>query len=218
MTDTKEQAKEVASTAASQGREVAGTASEGAKQVASEAGQQAGELARQASDQAQELVRRTTGQVREQASKQTERAAGGLRNLSQQVQALSEGRQDEAGAVGDYARQVRSKLDEVAGRLEEGGFEGAVDDLQRFARRRPGLFLLGSAAAGFAVGRLVRGVQAGQGSGADDASSSSARFEADLSPSSTIAPPVVDTVPPAPLAAPSTTSATAPTVPPTGAS
>jgi hypothetical protein len=53
----------------------------------------------------------------------------------------------------------------MAERLESGGLEGALSDLQTFARRRPGVFLLGAAATGFAVGRLLRGAQAANADG-----------------------------------------------------
>src|SRR5215212_2235624 len=152
--------KESASTAVAKSGEVASTATEGGRQVASEASRQAGQLTQEALESARGLVSEATGSLREQAGQQTERAASGLRSLSEQVRALAEGRTDEAGAAGDYARQAGEKLQQVAERLESGGIEGAVSDLQSFARRRPGVFLLGAAAAGFAVGRLVRGAQA----------------------------------------------------------
>jgi hypothetical protein len=164
-TAVKDQASEAASTAAAKTSEVAGTATEGARQVASEASRQASQLTSEALDSARTLVGEATGSLREQAGQQTERAATGLRTLSDQVRALAEGRPDEAGPAGDYARQAGEKLQQVADRLESGGIEGALSDLQGFARRRPGVFLLGAAAAGFAVGRLVRGAQAANSDG-----------------------------------------------------
>jgi hypothetical protein len=84
-----------------------------------------------------------------------------LRGLAGQIQALVEGRRDEAGAAGDYARQAGDKVNQLAGRLEQGGFDGLVDDVRRFARQRPGLFLVGAAAAGFAAGRMIRASRGG---------------------------------------------------------
>ena len=159
-TAVKEQASEAASTAVAKTGEVAGSATEGARQVASEASRQAGQLTQEALSSARGLVTEATGSLREQAGQQTERAASGLRSLSDQVRALAEGRPDEAGPAGDYVRQAGERLQQVAERLESGGLEGALSDLQGFARRRPGVFLLGAAAAGFAVGRLMRGAQA----------------------------------------------------------
>jgi len=44
--------------------------------------------------------------------------------------------------------------------LDRRGFEGAVGELQDFARRKPGTFLLGAAVAGFLVGRAAKAAQA----------------------------------------------------------
>lgn len=156
----KEQAKEATSAAVAKTGEVASSAGDGAKKVASEATRQVSDLASEASGHAKEVYSQASGQLREQASEQTGRAAEGVRSLSQQVQALADGRPDDAGAVGEYARQAGDRLQQVATRLEDGGLDGVLEDLQRFARRRPGLFLLGAGAAGLAAGRLLRGAQA----------------------------------------------------------
>lgn len=154
-----QQAKEAASTAAAKTSEVAGTAKEGTKQVASEATQQAGQVAKEASVQARELVGQARNELRDQATQQTGKAAERVRTLSEQMQALTDGRPEEAGPVGDYARQAGDRLQKVASRLDEGGLDGVFDDVQGFARRRPGVFLAGAAVAGFAVGRMLRGAQ-----------------------------------------------------------
>ncbi|MCI3949545.1 MAG: hypothetical protein K0R11_1479 [Acidimicrobiales bacterium] len=172
-TGVKDQASEAASTAVAKTGEVAGTATEGARQVASEAATQASQLTQEALSSARGLVSEATGSLRQQAGQQTERAASGIRSLSDQVRALAEGRADEAGAAGDYARQAGEKLQQVAERLESGGLEGALSDLQGFARRRPGVFLLGAAATGFAVGRLLRGAQAANADGGSGSSTGS---------------------------------------------
>jgi len=61
--------------------------------------------------------------------------------------------------VGQYARQASGEVQRFAQRIDERGFDGLVDDLQSFARRRPGAFLLGAAVTGFATGRLLRGAR-----------------------------------------------------------
>jgi hypothetical protein len=58
--------------------------------------------------------------------------------------------------VAGYADQARRKVDEFANRLDREGIDGLASDLTRFARRRPGLFLLSCAGAGFALARVVR--------------------------------------------------------------
>jgi hypothetical protein len=201
-TAVKEQASEAASTAVAKTGEVAGAATEGAREVASEASRQASQLTQEAMASARNLVGEASGSLREQAGQQTERAASGLRSLSDQMRALAEGRTDEAGPAGDYARQAGEKLQQVADRLESGGIEGALSDLQGFARRRPGVFLLGCAATGFAVGRLLRGAQAANQDSAgtsngDGSALPPARPGGPLATSSTLGPAPASLTPPA---------------------
>ena len=65
-----------------------------------------------------------------------------------------------------YADQAREKLSTFAERLDQDGPQALMTDLAAFARRRPGIFLLGAAGAGFVVGRIVRGTAAANGDGA----------------------------------------------------
>ncbi len=177
-TSTKDAAVEavgqVSSSAASAAGSVAGAAKDEATGVGSSAAEQAKEVAAQAKDQARSVMasagdsawnalQETTAEVRAQADQRTRQAAEVLRGTTDQFRALAEGRPEEAGPVGEYARQVADQLSQFADRLDEGGIGGLLDDAARFARRRPGLFLVGAAAAGFAVGRFLRN-QGGNGS------------------------------------------------------
>lgn len=155
----KEQAGAAAETATQQASEVKSTAKEQASTVANEAIEQTAAVAEQATDQVRNLANQATSEVRTQANQQTERLADGLRSFAGQIQALVEGDTQNAGQLPDYARQATDQLQHLAGRIGDRGFEGVVDDVQRFARRRPGLFLAGAAAAGFLGGRLARGAQ-----------------------------------------------------------
>ncbi len=154
-----EQGQEAASVAKGAAGEAVGTATEGARQVASEAAQQASDVGKEASAQARDLAQRAQSDLREQANARAQQAVQGLRDLGQQVRSLSEGRPQE-GLAADVARQVATRIDDVASRYEQRGVEGAVEDLRRFARQRPGLFLLGAAATGFVATRFGRGLQA----------------------------------------------------------
>jgi len=141
----KDQAGRVASTAVDHAQQVAGTASEQAAAVTQHATQQARNIVGDAKTQAQEQARRQTGQL-----------ADALERWRDQAQALVDGRPEEAGSVGDLARQATERLTSLAEEVRGRGFDGIVDDVQRFARRRPGAFLLGATAFGFLAGRLVR--------------------------------------------------------------
>jgi hypothetical protein len=141
-------------------KDQAANAAGSAKEVAKETQRQVSQMAGEAGDQARQLLAQTGDQLKEHASAQTGRAAEGLRTVTSQLSALRNGRPEDAGAVGDYAQQLTDKLGELADRLDQRGFDGVVDDVQRFARRRPGLFLLAAGTAGFFAGRFLRGTQA----------------------------------------------------------
>ena len=98
--------------------------------------------------------------LRHQASDGTSRAAGAMDQLAGRLRALADGDTEQAGDLQRYARDLGDRLGGVAGRMQDRGLDGLVDDVQDFARRRPGLFLAAAAGAGFAAGRLFRGAKA----------------------------------------------------------
>lgn len=94
--------------------------------------------------------------------------ASTLHRWGDETQALVDGRPADAGAVGECASQLADKLRQVAGDIEQRGVNGVLDDVQNFARRRPGAFLMGAAVVGFTSGRLLRSSASG-GGGAEPA-------------------------------------------------
>ncbi|MBW3615197.1 MAG: hypothetical protein KY439_07815 [Actinobacteria bacterium] len=162
-----DEAANLAAAATEQAEGVATAATGAAQQVAGTVTEEASRVAGEAAAQGRNLVEDARSQLHEQASGQTERLSQTLRKLSDEARALSQGRAEDAGPVRDYVEQAASQLNLVASRIDERGFDGVVDDVRRFARRRPGAFLLGTALAGFAAGRLIKagrsgGDQAGQ--------------------------------------------------------
>lgn len=156
-----------ASTAASVAGSAASTAKDHAAEMLSATGEQAREVAAQAkeqmstalsgaTDQARKALRTTTAQAKGQADERARQAARSMRQASSRFQALAEGRVDEAGPVGDYARQAADRLSTLARRVDEDGIQGLLREVSRFARRRPGLFIMGAVAAGFAAGRIAK--------------------------------------------------------------
>lgn len=141
-------------------KETASVAKESAANVAGEAKQQAAGLASEAAGHARGVLDSALSTAREQGDQQATRAVGGLRTLSDQARALSEGRTDQAGRLGDLVTQAGDRASSLAGRLESGGIQGVVDDVSGFARRRPGLFLAAAAGLGFLAGRALRANQA----------------------------------------------------------
>lgn len=145
--------------------DVSDTARQAVGDVKQEAGRQARAVGTEVSDQARQLVDTTRAELKDQAAARTERLAGGLRSLSDQVRALAEGRPSEAGQLRDLAGEAQERLQGFASRLDEGGIDGLLSDVGRFARRRPLIFLVGCAGAGFVIARVVRTTRAVSGNG-----------------------------------------------------
>ncbi len=141
-------------------RETAGTAvasaGQGAREVVDETGAHARELASEAAQHAREVSAQVGEQVREQLRDRTAQGAGQLRAVVDQLGALRDGRPEEAGPLLQYVDDARRRIAQYASRLEQGGPDAVTADLRRFARRRPGMFLLGAGLAGFVAGRVAR--------------------------------------------------------------
>jgi hypothetical protein len=148
-----------ADAARDQGRQVADHASEQARQVADTAGAEAGNVVDEAREQVSGVMNEAQRQLRAQADEQTHRLGGALGGLGDRLQALADGRPEEAGPIGEYAETIAAQTRDIAGRIDDLGFDGVLDEVQRFARRRPGAFLIGAAVAGFASSRLGRGAK-----------------------------------------------------------
>ena len=140
--------------------QVAEAAQEEAQSVAGDVRQEASAVASEAKAQARNVLDGTRTALRSQARQGTDRTAGALDNLSSQFRALASGDREGVGELDRYAEQASEQLHAAAQRIGSRGFDGLVDDVQSFARRRPGVFLAVAAASGFAVGRLFRGAQA----------------------------------------------------------
>ena len=141
----REQTTEVGRTAGAAGQRVAGTAAE-----------QAGQVTQEARRQAKDLYQQARGQVTQQARQGQQQAGDGLRTLASELHEMADSGQQQ-GPASDLAKQAADKLGDLAdwlGRREPGDL---VEEVRTLARRRPGAFLLGAAAAGILVGRLTRG-------------------------------------------------------------
>lgn len=155
-TDAREQSKEVAATAIDEAREVGRTAQTAAQDVTHEVRQEVSEITSELRQRARGLVDDTRSQLRDKADSQTTSIADRLGGFAAELQALANGHPEQAETVRRYIDHAGSAVADVAGQLRTKNFAGLVQDVQRFARRRPGTFLATSVAAGFVAGRLVR--------------------------------------------------------------
>lgn len=149
----KDAAKEEAS-------KVAGQAAGGARNVVQAAKLEAGNVASEATSEAKDLLRQAKLGLGSQAGAQQQKAAEGIRTISSQLQAMADA-PGQQGVASDLVRQAATRTSAVASWVEGADPGTLLNDMQSFARRKPGTFLLISAGAGLLAGRLVRGLQAG---------------------------------------------------------
>lgn len=162
------------------------TAQHQAGEAAQTAKAQTGEVVAEGKQQARNVLAEAKQVGVTRANEQTASAAGGLRQLQEQADALANGRAEETGALGEYARQLADAAGRYADRVDELGFEGIVRETSRYARRRPGAFLLMAAGAGLAAGRLGRGAK--DASSNASSATGSHTDDADALPAQTSAP------------------------------
>jgi hypothetical protein len=138
-----------------QGHEVAGHARSEVEGTAALAADKAGEVVDTAKAEIRDVVDEARDVVRRQADEQTRNAAGTLSKLTEDLRAMSGGGAP-SETTAQYLERAAGSLEGVVGRLERDGIEGALSGVRGFARKSPGAFLLASAGAGFALGRLIR--------------------------------------------------------------
>jgi hypothetical protein len=174
----KEQATAVGQGAAEAGQHVASVATDQAHNVVAEAG-----------NQAKDLLDQARSELAEQAGAQQKRLAAGLRDLGDELEAMTH-HSESPGVATDLARQASTRSHDAASWLDAREPGHLLQELQSFARQKPAAFLALAAGAGLLAGRLGRGVK--DASGADSASSASAGDVAEASPAVATAAPRSD--------------------------
>lgn len=142
-------------TAKAEASNVAQTSKQGAAQVAGTAKEQGQQVLSEATSQAKNLVDETKSQVASQAGQQQQRAAGNLRSLGDELRSMADS-SDSSGIAAQLVQQASDQVQQLAGWLDSRDPSGVLDDVRSFARRKPGAFLIGAAAAGLLAGRATR--------------------------------------------------------------
>ncbi|WP_456846382.1 hypothetical protein [Cellulomonas sp. P5_C6] len=112
------------------------------------------EARRQLSD----LWSQARAEVSGQVGTQQGRLAGGLTSVGTQLNQMAAA-PSERNLATDVVREVGDRADALGRWLQDHGPDEVLDEVRRFARRRPGTFLLVAAGAGVALGRLTRGLK-----------------------------------------------------------
>ena len=151
----RDEAASVGQHAREAGGQVAQTATDQARQVAAETGRQA-----------RDLLGEAQGQALDQASTQQQKAAQQLHSVADEVGQMA-ANSGQSGVASEFARQAADRMHGAASWLEQREPGDLLEEVRKFARRRPGAFLIGAAVAGLAAGRLTRGLK-DRGNGQDE--------------------------------------------------
>jgi len=146
----REEARGVGESVKEAGGHVGQTAADQVKEVTSETRQQA-----------RDLMYEGRQQVREQARTGQYRAAEGLTAMADELRNMASS-SGQSGMVTEMARQAADRVYDFAAWLQKREPSDLLEELRRWARQHPGMFLFGAALAGVVAGRLTSGVVAHQ--------------------------------------------------------
>lgn len=104
---------------------------------------------RDVKDRAQEGVHEAKERARSYFAEQKDAAASRLGGLAEVLRNSARDLDERGGASAGLADGAAERLERVAGSLRERDLDGLLDEVERFARRRPALFVGGAVAAGF---------------------------------------------------------------------
>lgn len=118
--------------------------------------EQATEVLGEVRDQTSSVAHQIKARVGDEARTQNDRLADGLRQMASELERMASGRPDSPAR--SVVRRIAEGGQQAADYLSKHGPEGVLDEVQEFARRRPGAFLATALVSGFVVGRLGKAV------------------------------------------------------------
>ena len=145
---SKQEAGALKNEAAGSGQHVKETAKEQATAVKDEA-----------THQAQDLLGQLRDDLKQHVGPQQERVASSARSVSDEINALSRGEKPQSDYVTGLLGKVAGPADSLASSLENKDAKDLLEDVRRFAARRPGTFLCVAAGIGLLAGRTTRGAK-----------------------------------------------------------
>lgn len=143
-------------TAKAEAGQVKDTAAGAAQQVAGTAKDEASNVVGEAKAQASNLIDQVRGEAGSQVGTQKDRLAQMAHSYARELGSMASG-SEESGPVTDFVHDLSRRVGGAGHWLENHEPADVLDEVRRFARRRPGAFLLTAVAAGVVVGRLTRG-------------------------------------------------------------
>jgi hypothetical protein len=139
-------------------RDLAGDTKDAGAHVTGVAKEQASRVASEATDHARQLFGQASEGLKEQAGEQQQRAAGGLRNISEQLSSMADAADD--GIAQKVVRDLSHRAGTLGTYLEGRDPGSLLHEVRSFAARRPGTFIAVAAGAGILAGRLTKALTA----------------------------------------------------------
>ncbi|MGF2950094.1 hypothetical protein [Microbacterium alcoholitolerans] len=175
-----------------------------AKDVLDTAKHEAAGVVGEAKMQAKDLYAQTQRELKEQAGTQQQRLAAGLRSVGDELGSMASN-SDGNGIASDLVQQVSGRVSAAANWLGERDPGSVLNEVKRYARRKPGTFILAAAIGGIVVGRLTRALAS---AGSDEKQASAPSVPPPVAPPTQVVP---DPSMPVPVSTPTATGTTAET-------
>jgi hypothetical protein len=167
-------------TAKSEAANVKDTAADAASGVKDVAKSEVSNVATEAKYQTRNLVDQTRSELRGQVTNQQSQLASKVQGWASELGSMAS-KSDESGPMTGLAQEASRRGGEIAHWLDTHEPADVLDEVRRFARRRPVAFLALAAAAGVVAGRLTRGAVAANTSVDSDTEPTPARaYDSDL--------------------------------------
>ncbi len=125
--------------------------------AADQAKDKAAQVAGQAKDQAQQVAGQAKGQVRSQIDQRSTQAGQQVRSQASDIRTVGQ-QLREQGKEGPakVADQAAERIERVGSYLERADADTILDDVERFARSKPWVVILGGVTAGFLAARGLK--------------------------------------------------------------
>lgn len=142
------------------GQQVKETARHQAQQLSHSVSRQATEVLEQARERTATVITEAQQRLTVEASMQTERLGEAIEALGDRLQALAEGRLEDAGPLREAADSIARQADDIATTVRQLELDRVVGRGQEFARRHPGTLALAAGLGLFAATRIRRNTPA----------------------------------------------------------
>jgi uncharacterized protein YjbJ (UPF0337 family) len=167
-------------TAKGEAANVKDTAAGAASGVADTAKSEVSNVVGEAKYQVRNFVDQTGSQLRGQVTNQQSQLASTLNGWASELGSMAS-KSDDSGPMTDLAQEASRRAGEISHWLDTHEPSDLLDEVKRFARRRPVAFLALAAAAGVVAGRVTRGAVAANTSVDSDNEPTPARaYDSDL--------------------------------------